>query len=140
MNCPYRGENMKTPKLIIPLVFLAFILAGCGQATPAALPTPTPTYLPLILLPTQAPTAQLPTLTPQPGPTPTTSPFNTIEATTNVDNLILRTGPGFMFDVVRTYKINERVTMLMREPGNNWILVQTADNRSGWMNVDYLSF
>jgi len=41
---------------------------------------------------------------------------------------------------VRTYDIDERVTMLVREPGNNWVLVQTADNRSGWMNVDYLSF
>ncbi len=131
---------MKTIKIITPLILLAFILAGCGNATPAALPTPTPTYLPLILLPTQEPTVQLPTITPQPGPTATSRPFDAIEATVNVENLMLRKGPGFMFDTVRTYDIGELVAILMREPGNNWVLVQTADNRSGWMNVNYLSF
>lgn len=131
---------MKALKLIIPLIFLVSVLAGCGNATPAALPTPTPTYMPLILLPTQAPTAQLPTVTPQPGPTATRRAFDTIEATINVENLFLRKGPGFMFDYVRTYDTGERVAILMREPGNNWVLVQTADNRSGWMNLNYLSF
>jgi hypothetical protein len=27
------------------------------------------------------------------------------------------------------------VTLLGREPGNNWVLVQTPNNLSGWMNV-----
>ncbi len=131
---------MKTIKIITPLILLTFMLAGCGNVTPAALPTPTPTYIPFILLPTQEPTVQLPTITPQPGPTATSRPFDAIKATVNVENLKLRKGPGFMFDTVRTYDIGELVAILMREPGNNWVLVQTADNRSGWMNVNYLSF
>jgi len=131
---------MKTIKIVTPLILLAFILAGCGNATPAALPTPTPTYLPLILLPTQAPTAQLPTVTPLPVPTPTASAFVPIDAEVIFDNYQLRVGPGRMFNKVAMYDTGERVTLLARERGDNWVLVQTADNRSGWMNVAGLKF
>lgn len=131
---------MKTPKIIIPLVFLAFVLAGCGKATPAALPTPTLTIPTLILLPTQAPTAQLPTATPLPIPTPTTSPIVPIAAEVIFDNYQLRVGPGRMFDAVAMYETGDKVTLLARERGDNWVLVQTADNRSGWMNVVGLQF
>ena len=131
---------MKTIKFITPLVLLILVLAGCGNATPAALPTPTPTYLPLILLPTQAPTAQLPTVTPLPVPTPTASAFVPIDAEVINDNYRLRVGPGRMFDAVAMYDIGSRVTLLARERGDNWVLVQTADNRSGWMNIAGLKF
>ncbi len=131
---------MKTIKLIIPLFFLASLLAGCSQATPAALPTPTPTYLPLILLPTQAPTAQLPTVTPLPVPTATASAFVPIDAEVVYDNYQLREGPGRMFGVVARYDTGERVTLLARERGDNWVLVQTVDNQSGWMNLVGLNF
>jgi hypothetical protein len=131
---------MKTIKIITPLILLILVLAGCANATPAALPTPTPTYLPLILLPTQAPTAQLPTITPLPLPTATISPFMPIEAKVIFDNYRLRVGPGLMFDAVRMYEVGDNVTLLAREPGDNWVLVQTADNRSGWMKVVGLEF
>ena len=131
---------MKTLKLLIPLIVLTAMLAGCGNATPAALPTPTPTYMPLILLPTQAPTAQLPTVTPQPGPTATASAFVPIDAEVIYDNYLLRVGPGRMFDAVNMYDTGERVTLLARERGDNWVLVQTKDNQSGWMNVVGLEF
>lgn len=131
---------MKTIKIVTPLILLAFILAACGNATPAALPTLTPTYLPLILLPTQAPTAQLPTVTPQPLPTATASAFVPIDAEIIFDNYQLRVGPGRMFDSVDMYDTGNRVTLLARERGNNWVLVKTADNQSGWMNVVGLQF
>ncbi len=131
---------MKIIKIVTPLILLVFILAGCGNATPAALPTPTPTYLPLILLPTQAPTTQLPTATPQPGPTATASAFVPIDAEIIYDNYQLRVGPGRMFEKVDMYDTGDRVTLLARERGDNWLLVQTADNQSGWMNVVGLKF
>jgi hypothetical protein len=37
------------------------------------------------------------------------------------------------------YDTGARVTLLAREPGNNWVLVQTTDHSSGWMNVVGLS-
>jgi hypothetical protein len=131
---------MKTSKIVTPLILLAFVLAGCGNTTPAALPTPTPTTPLLILLPTQAPTAQFPTVTPLPLPTPTTSPIVPINAEVIFDNYQLRVGPGRMFAPVSMYDSGERVTLLTRERGDNWVLVQTADNRSGWMNVVGLQF
>jgi hypothetical protein len=123
------------------LILTAVIaLSACSRPTPAPLPTPTATYSPLILLPTQAPTAQLPTPTLPPAFTPTPGAFIPIDAEITVDNFFLRTGPGRMFEPITTYEIGSRVTLLGREPGNNWVLVQTEDSRSGWMNIDYLSF
>jgi hypothetical protein len=45
-----------------------------------------------------------------------------------------------MFDPVDMYETGDRVTLLARERGDNWVLVQTADNFSGWMNVVGLNF
>ena len=63
-----------------------------------------------------------------------------IQAEVTVDNFLLREGPGRMFASVNMYDIGDRVTLIAREPGNNWVLVQTQDFYSGWMNVDYLAF
>lgn len=131
---------MKYLKFLLVIGALLFALAACSQPTPAPLPTPTSTFSPLILVPTQGPTVQLPTPTLVPMPTATTGPFIPIEASVTVDNFLLREGPGRMFAQVNMYNIGDRVTLIAREPGNNWVLVQTRDFYSGWMNVDYLSF
>jgi len=131
---------MKNYRILLVLVITGLLLAACSQPTPAPLPTPANTFLPLILLPTQAATAQLPTATLPPMPTSTIAPYTPIAAEVNVDNLLLREGPGRMFKSVDMYNTGDRVTLLAREPGNNWVLVKTADNQSGWMNVDYLNF
>ena len=131
---------MKNFRFLLVIGILLVGLAACSQPTPSLLPTPTSTYSPLILMPTQAPTAQLPTATLPPMPTPTIAPYTPIEAEVTVDNFLLREGPGRMFASVNMYDTGERVTLMAREPGNNWVLVQTRDFNSGWMNVDYLSF
>jgi hypothetical protein len=131
---------MKKLLLITLLVISITTLSACSQPTPAPLPTPTSSFSPLILLPTQEPSAQLPTATLPPMPTPTTVPYVPIQAEVTVDNFLLREGPGRMFAAVNMYDIGTRVTLVAREPGNNWVLVQTNDYNSGWMNVDYLSF
>ena len=63
-----------------------------------------------------------------------------IDAEVTVDYFLLREGPGRMFPTVYMYDTGARVTLVAREPGNNWVLVQTQDFKSGWMHVDYLSF
>jgi hypothetical protein len=45
-----------------------------------------------------------------------------------------------MFDAVGMYETGDRVTLLARERGDNWVLVQTAEHQSGWMNVVGLNF
>ena len=45
-----------------------------------------------------------------------------------------------MFDSIEMYDTGDRVTLFGREAGNNWVLVKTEDNYSGWMNVVGLSF
>jgi len=130
---------MKRTLMLLLILFTVFALSACSRSTPAPLPTPTATYSPLILLPTQAPTAQLPTPTLPPASTPTPSAYVPISAEVVFDNYFLRTGPGRNFETIRMYDTGERVTLLAREPGNNWVLVQTADHYSGWMNVVGLS-
>jgi hypothetical protein len=131
---------MKTFRIFTPILVMALILAGCSQPTPAALPTPTSTYSPLILLPTQEATVQLPTVTAQPQTSATASAFNPIEAKVVFDNYRLRQGPGLMFEAVKLYEIDTKVTLLARERGDNWVLVQTEDYRSGWMKIDGLEY
>lgn len=131
---------MKNFRFLLVIGILLVGLAACSQPTAAPLPTLTSTFSPLILVPTQAPTAQLPTPTLPPMPTPTIAPYVPIEAEVTVENFLLREGPGRMFASVDMYNTGDRVTLMAREPGNNWVLVQTQDYQSGWMNVDYLSF
>lgn len=127
---------MKKVIITFTLLLVVISLAACSQPTPAPLPTPTATFSPLILLPTEMPTAQLPTPTqPVIVHTPTARAYVPIAADVIFDNYFLRTGPGRMFETIRMYATGDRVTLLARERGNNWVLVQTSDNRSGWMNV-----
>ena len=52
---------MKKVIITFTLLLVVISLAACSQSTPAPLPTPTATFSPLILLPTEMPTVQLPT-------------------------------------------------------------------------------
>ena len=120
-------------KILLVAIFVIGIstLSACSQPTAAPLPTLTPTYSLLIVVPTQAPTAQLPTATLPPLPTATTATFVPIQAEIIFDNYLLRIGPGRMFESIDMYDTGERVMLLGREPGNNWVLVQTKENYSG---------
>jgi hypothetical protein len=123
-------------KRLLTVFIVLLALTACNRPTPAPLPTPTATFEPLILLPTHAPTEPLPTPTVSKiESTPTQAVYTPIDADVIFDNYLLRNGPGRMFDVVRMYDTGTKVALLAREPGNNWVLVQTEDNYSGWMNV-----
>lgn len=127
--------KMKRTLMLLLIFFAVFALSACSQPTPAPLPTPTPTYSLLVIVPTQEPTAQLPTPTLPPAATPTPGAFVPIQAEVVFDNYLLRSGPGRMFETIGMFDIGTKVTLLGREPGNNWVLVQTPNNLSGWMNV-----
>jgi hypothetical protein len=59
-----------------------------------------------------------------------------LNATVVFDNYSLREGPGRLFERVNMYNTSESLTVIAREPGNNWVFVQVnSDYRSGWMNT-----
>ena len=135
---------MKKTGLLIPFLVLLVVLSGCSllaQSTPTAEPTWTlqPTYTPqVVFTEIPLPTANPPTATPEPTSTP--SPVMMISAEVVFDSYQLRTGPGRLFERVEFYYPGDTVTLIGREMSNNWVLVQTDDNRSGWMNVVGLEF
>jgi hypothetical protein len=51
------------------------------------------------------------------------------------DYFILREGPGRLFDRVAMYASGSQVLVLARAQGSEWVLVQTEDFQSGWMNT-----
>jgi hypothetical protein len=116
---------MKKTILVGIILSFSIILAGCGLVNQ---PAPTPT----IMLPTLTPIV-LPTFTP--SPTATTAPVVMLSAAVNMENFALRAGPGRLFDRLEQYNEGATVNIIGRENSNNWVLVQTSDNRSGWMNL-----
>jgi len=130
-------------KTLVPL--LVFVLAGCGMlAGPTPTATPQPTFTPFVIqteipLPT-AETVLPPTPTFTPEPTATPAAVMMIPAEVVFDSYQLRKGPGRLFARLNMYTTGDTVTLIGREESNNWVLVQTSDNRSGWMNVQGLNF
>lgn len=132
----------------IHVILIGFIcigtLASCDvfkQTTPTPTAQPTPTIFIIqteIPLPTPAETTPLPTSAP--AKIATQSAVTMISAEVTMDSYSLRVGPGRLFERVYMYNTGEIVNILGRETSNNWVLVQTSDNRAGWMNVTGLDY
>lgn len=133
---------MKKVTLILLVCLVVIFLTGCSLfKQPAPTPTFPPTEASTQPLPTATqipPTQALPTPTSIPQPTKTLAPIQPINATITVDNFKLRSGPGFLFDTVAQYDANSTVKVLGRAQGENWLYVETEDNLSGWMKIEYL--
>lgn len=133
--------DMKKLSVLVTAILLLVLLNACSlRQTPAAPPTATlPLLLPTATIPiateTPQPTAALPTLQPTPKASPTPQPVLPIAAAVTFDNFILREGPGRLFDRVAMYDSGSQVSVLGRALGIDWVLVQTDDHRSGWMNT-----
>ena len=130
---------------IVSLIFLLFLLSGCRLLSPQP---STPIFPPTMNAPiTQASKPAEPTSTPQPFPSPTITPkatatdtpFVPIQGMITVDNIKLRSGPGFLFDTVSLYPNGDRVLVYGRSQGDNWYFVQTSDSRSGWMKMEFVA-
>lgn len=124
---------------ILFVLLLVLILSGCGQpdATPEVSATQTNP-------PTQPPPTQTPqppaTQTPEPEPTqtPTSHPLGTQTAVVPVENLNLRAGPGTTYAILASYPTNTQLLVLSRVPGDEWVRVQLADEKIGWMSAELL--
>jgi hypothetical protein len=63
-----------------------------------------------------------------------------IKAEVIFDNYLLREGPGRLFGQVAMYKTGTSVDIIGYARGGEWVLVQTQDHRSGWMNIVGLQY
>ncbi len=122
---------------------IVIVLAGCGVFT---VPSPTPTFPPTqtatVALPTITPlppTQELPTITPLPTVVILPTAIAPIPAVANVDTLILRSGPGTLFENLSMYKENTQLTVFGKAPGEQWYLLATPDHLSGWMNANMVT-
>lgn len=133
---------MKRLIIFLPLVLALSLTTGCGRLNPSA---STSTYPPPIttepmpptetLRPTVSlPTASLPTVAPTAAVTPT--PFTGMEAEVTVDNLFLRSGPGFLLPALEMYDTGETVEAWGRAPGWSWVYVKTDNDLHGWMKLE----
>ncbi|MCX6056440.1 MAG: hypothetical protein NTZ74_16315 [Chloroflexi bacterium] len=131
---------MKKCFLAASILTIFLLLASCSgltPATPAPLPQPTATSFPT---PTEIPlpTAEIQTpvpIPPTPEATSTSRPVSMIKAEIAFDNYSLRVGPGRLFERIDLYETGAFVVILGGEQSNNWVMVQTEDNRVGWMNI-----
>jgi len=86
-------------------------------------------------VPTIEPSAtQPPTSTPEPTLTPPAS----FIARVNANFALLRTGPGSMHQPVTKYPYGSNVTITGKAAGDEWVLVQAADQNTGWMPIKLL--
>ncbi len=116
------------------ILLASALLAGCGMLSPQAA-SATPTYPPPITTEPVTPThTPLPSATPTPHPTPT--PYQPISGSILFDAMRLRRGPGFLFETVRQYPVDQTISLLGRAPGNNWFYAQTTDGFTGWMKME----
>lgn len=119
--------------ILISAIFL--LTAGCSLlAKPEATPdVPAPTETPLSQTAT-------PTTAPSPIPSATTPAPASIEAEVKPDGLNMRAGPSPLHSILGTYKKGDKVTILTRARGNQWVKVQSPGGQVGWMYTPHLSF
>jgi uncharacterized protein YgiM (DUF1202 family) len=124
--------------LVILLAFMT--LSGCkNSANNSTSTTKTPESIPSVSSVT-ATRLVTPSALPKSTPSPTATGilYVPLKATTLVDNLVLRTGPGLLFNTITMYKLDVTVTVIGKSQGGGWFLVNTAESFSGWMKADYL--
>jgi len=123
--------------VILTSLLLLALVSGCAKTMEPAFPTstnPSP-----ITTESSPPTeTPLPTATKTPAPSPTPTPYRPFEAVVTIDDLFLRSGPGFLHEAYWTYPEGETVEVLGRAPGWSWVYVHTSNNLLGWMKLELL--
>ena len=132
---------MKKPLNYLILTILAAGLAACqlpGSVSEPTVPSlfsaatgtaPLPTIPPLD---TATPTA-LPTATLTATQIPTATPLVPVRGVVNVASMNLRSGPSTLHHIVAKYTEGSPVAVVGQAPGGEWLKVEMADNRFGWM-------
>lgn len=115
--------------------WLALIATAC--ATPIATPSRSTSAATVTFTDIVTSTSLPATVTPFPA-TNTPVPFVPFSVTTWADNVLMRSGPGYLFARTAILSQGARLQVLGRSPGGEWVLAQTDDNRVGWVFVKFL--
>jgi len=130
MSTLIHPRSLKTVSVVLLLALLAF--NACTRSAPeppVVLPTLTATALPVFL-----PVATgMATLTPISTTIPSPTPYIPFHATAMVDNLNLRTNPGYLFPALLMMQKDTSLLVLGQSPGGEWIFVQMPSNEKGWV-------
>jgi hypothetical protein len=121
------------PGNLLPAVVFPLLLSACALA--AASPTPTPTAAPTATATdTAVPPAPTPTETPSPTETLTATPFAPYDVVVaSHDAANIRSGPGYLFSVLRQAVPGTKLLLLGKAPGGEWFYVKVNDFVSGWV-------
>lgn len=123
--------------LIVCSILLCFgALAACNQSVEDVTPE-SPTCAPAVVI-TDAPAEPEITASPEPTLAPTPAVYHAITGTVQVENLVLRKGPGFLFGTLAMYAEGKKVQVIGRSLGGDWLMVGTGDWLLGWMNGNYI--
>ena len=128
---------MRISNVILVGVLLLVLSSGCAKAMDPAYPTSTYPS-PITTEPSPPTETPQPAATETPLPTPSPTPYQPFEAVVKIDDLLLRSGPGFLNEASQTYTEGETVQVLGRAPGWSWVYVQTSDDLLGWMKLELL--
>lgn len=115
--------------------WLALISTAC--ATAPTVPPPA-TDASRVLVTATAVTTDLPATATTLPATAVPAPFVPFSVNTWTDNVLVRSGPGYLFAHTAILNKGSRVQVLGRSPGGEWVLAQTADNRVGWVFAKFL--
>lgn len=102
-------------------------LSACALA-PGAAPTETQATAPSA---TATDTVVPPT--PTATFTPTQTPFIPFQAVSTVNGLNLRTGPGYLFPILKSLPQGSYLIVSGRSRGGEWFYVYAPDNSAGWV-------
>ena len=139
-------------KYLFVTLLLAVSLSACSTLSstqPVDVPTqtlpttpvqPTPTSLPTqVAIPTTVVTpTSVPTTQPTSLPTPTQPSSTSANGKMLIDQVNLRIGPGFGYDVVRLLPLDQSLTVKGRSTDGNWLEVRLPDGTGGWVFASYV--
>jgi uncharacterized protein YgiM (DUF1202 family) len=118
-------------KRVLVLILVVLALSACSKSASSAEPTATGAAL------TPAAFPSLPALTPTSSASPT--PFTSFTVKPGVDNLNVRSNPGYLFDALLMVQQTDVLTVLGKAPGGEWMNIQTENGVEGWVFTELLT-
>ncbi|MCP4167844.1 MAG: DUF3179 domain-containing protein [Chloroflexi bacterium] len=127
-------RHPRLPNLILLLIALATITAGCATSSLPGQPTPQTTTAAATppLEPTPTPIAPSPeqTTVPSPSPTDTPPPYPIVVAYRGVN---VRSGPGANYQVIAGLRADDSARILASSTDSTWWQIELDADRKGWV-------
>lgn len=135
LKAPHQNFLLSTQFWFLSIILLVFVLGiRFISASSYYSPFHGEIVVELSISSTAAPKATS-TIGPTATNTPTLSAVPPTTALVSGYNVLLRTGPGTNFSVVRTLKYAEQLQLLGKSSDHTWLYIKTSDGYEGWINL-----